>query len=209
VLELLAKVKFATRLELAGKLSVEPGGSFSQLLLDLEASGFISSYQPLDKPKNSLLSRYKIADSFLRTYFNFRSIRSTSPPISRLKAHLGYAFEEFCHLKSHRIAEILGFSGIEYSSGSIFSRSLETTLQGFQIDLAFHRADKVHTLCEIKYTDSPVGAEVIRQFEKTLSLYQEKYKNTVQRVLISASGAENSLVRKAFFDRVISLNELI
>jgi len=75
--------------------------------------------------------------------------------------------------------------------------------------LLFQRADRVHTLCEIKYTDAPVGTEVVNSFEKTVTIYKEKFKNTIHRVLISAEGAHKSLVNKAVFDRIVRLKDVI
>ena len=213
VIKALACVRYATRLELAKKLKVEPGGSFSQLLQDLEASGFIASYHPIDRPTNSLLCRYRIADPFLRTYFSFLKLQSSAlqaaPPIEKLKAHLGHAFENYCREHAAVIAKLLEFSGIQYTAGSYFSRVVERELKGFQVDLVFQRADRVLTLCEIKYTDAPVGSEIIRAFERTLGLYREIFPNTIQRVLISAAGVTPSLKDKAVFDQVITLDDLL
>lgn len=208
IIEQLAKRRFATRQELAQLLKAVPGGSFSALLKDLEASGFIEGYHPIDKDSGSLLERFRILDPFLITYFSLRNVRSALPPISRIKSHLGYAFENFCRANADAIAKILGFSGIDYSSGSYFSRTIKE--RSFQVDLLFLRADKVHTICEIKYTDAPVGGEIVRKFERTLSLYQELFKSkTIQRVLISAAGVDQALKNRGVFDRVIDLEELI
>lgn len=71
-----------------------------------------------------------------------------------------------CH--SHTIAEKLGFSAVNYNFGAWFDKS--DTI-GTQIDLVFIRAEKVITLCEIKYQKYNIGKEVIDEVEKKIQNY--------------------------------------
>jgi len=64
VLKFLGAHRFSTRLLLAKHLGVKPGGTLSRLLADIEASGFIASYSPLDKAEDSILERYQLSDPF-------------------------------------------------------------------------------------------------------------------------------------------------
>jgi alcohol dehydrogenase YqhD (iron-dependent ADH family) len=54
----------------------------------------------------------------------------------------------------------------------------------------------------------PVDASVIAPFERAISLYSRRVKQRVERVLITAAGATESLKRKGYFDRVLTLAEL-
>jgi hypothetical protein len=86
------------------------------------------------------------------------------------------------------------------------------TLQqkGFQIDLVYHRADQVHTVCEIKYTREPVGKEIIVHYERAIALYRTIFpKFSLHRVLISAGGATNELKRAHVFDDIVELDDII
>ena len=65
----------------------------------------------------------------------------------------------------------------------------------YQVDLLYQRADKVFTVCEINYQDTPVGVEAIEDAEKKIqslpitpsrSLTRSR---PVQKVLISYSEA--------------------
>jgi hypothetical protein len=62
----------------------------------------------------------------------------------------GYAFERLCIKNAVAIAERLRFAGIRYRSGPWFKRAQDSR-GGAQINLLFVRADKVLTLCEMKY----------------------------------------------------------
>ena len=85
----------------------------------------------------------------------------------------------------------------------------------YQVDLLYQRADKVFTVCEIKYQDAPVGVEAIEDVEKKIqslpiipsrSLTRSR---PVQKVLISSSGASKGLIERAYFDRILSLEDLL
>ena len=80
---------------------------------------------------------------------------------------------------------------------------------GWQVDLAFKRADCVITLCEFKHTQNPVDLNTAKTTIKKFSLVTLPTKYQVQRVLVSTNGATNQVKNNALFDRIIELNQLI
>ncbi|MBI4582488.1 MAG: hypothetical protein HY717_00450 [Planctomycetes bacterium] len=216
IIDLLAKKRFASRLEIAAHLKLSPGGGLSDLLDELELCGFIESYCPYSTRKEaSKLKRFSIADSYLNFYYKFikpleariKQGEFKKRPEMALNRHsfrtwLGLVFERFCRRRSFKIAEILGFSGVEYRCGPYFKRADK---QGAQVDLVFDRKDRVLTVCEIKYQDSPVTKNVIPEFEAKLSLVNLQYRS-LQKVLIAPRGAEQKVAD--YFDKVIELEEI-
>jgi len=168
IVETLAKCPYGLfRAELAEKAGLDLGGSLSEHLMNLESAGFISSWIPLDKGENSRLIRYHLSDAYLRFYFTFirPSARKVQSGIQqgiyvklsqtgRFNAWRGRAFEYLCIDHAGRIAEILGFSGIDFVCGPFF-RSPKGGQEGVQIDFVFDRADRVISLCEAKSSLSP------------------------------------------------------
>ncbi len=191
------------------------------MLKDLELCGFIQEYTPFNLRSNSLLARYHISDQYLQFYFKFiHPIQSqiensdfNREPTRAIHNDsyikwLGYSFERMCRKKHKLIARILGFEAVEYTYGAYFSRYTQKNNPEFQIDLVFQRKDKVLTVCEIKYLQSPVTANIINEFEKKLDLFPWREKNTIQKVLISGAGATKDLISRSYFDRIITLNDL-
>ena len=220
IIEILSQQKFASRKKLMQTLNITSGGMLTNLLSDLEKSGFICKYHPVHLHVNTILTRYAIADNYLQFYFNFiRPLQNNidngmynQNPTMAIKTDnymkwLGFAFERFCRKYAHVIAKILGFSGVHYQSGVFFNRSTERENPGYQLDLVFDRADNVCTLCEIKYLKSRVSTKVIGEFEKKLSLFQYKAKKTIHKVLICNQGAEQALVNEGYFDQIITEDE--
>jgi hypothetical protein len=91
--------------------------------------------------------------------------------------------------------------------GSYFNRSTNKSNPGYQIDLLFDRDDKVITICEIKYTQDKISSSVISDVERKIELFSNPKNKTIQRILISVHGADDSVIRRHYFDRVISLTD--
>lgn len=213
IVSFLSQKRYATRNEIANYLQLPSGGALSSELLDLQVCGFIDAYSPYHLSEKSHLMRYCIIDPYMQFYFRFIEPNKKqidqgdfrSNPISALNMSvyqqwLGYAFERFCRRSHRQIAALLGFQGVKYRSGSYFSRKAEEEERGFQIDLLFDRDDKVLTICEIKYTQTPLSLKVIDEFEKKMTLLPDIRKKSIQKVLISNRGADQGLQRRAYFD---------
>jgi AAA+ ATPase superfamily predicted ATPase len=210
----------ATRDQLAKAVGVRTGGTLSNMLVDLEECGFIKRIIPLDKPLRSLLSYYQIRDPYLHFYFRFiepqRAVIQNGDfqryPQRALDTHtyrqwLGGAFERFCREQSMTIAEILGFSAVRFRAGTFFRRGNVTDF-GAQVDLLFDRADKVYTVCEVKYQDAPTGVDVIGEVERKIQSLPVNRGRSIQKVLITSSGITKGLQERAYFDRILTLEEL-
>lgn len=217
----LSRAKFATRTEIEKHLKLDGGGSLSNVLDDLESCGFIERYIPFQAKKIGKLVRYCISDNYLRFYFKFIQPISKKieqgfydeAPLGALNQDsyqkwLGYAFERFCRLNHKLIASIIGYQAVNYTSGVFFNRATDKKDKAYQIDLIFDRADHVLTICEIKYLNTKVGVEVVDEFERKLNSLPNEKSKTIEKVLITASGATNSLLEKGYFDVIITLDDL-
>lgn len=216
VIEFLSHAKFLTRNEILQKLEFSSGGRLTELLTDLEECGFIERYVPYSAKPTSKLVRYAIADNYLHYYLRFikpnlqsimRGDYNDRPSellsISEYTQWLGYAFERFCR-KNHRlVAKKLGFEAVRYKYGTFYNRSTK----GYQIDLVFEREDRVTTVCEIKYTETPDTVSVGTKFLQNLALFKPKPSHRIQRVLITVSGATDELRNGGYFDRILDLGD--
>ena len=101
----------------------------------------------------------------------------------------------------------LGFSAVQYQSGAYFKRADLQNNEHSQIDLLFSRKDRVHTVCEIKYTESPVGTSAVAEVERKISLLSLGKKDSISRVLISACGTDKALAQRHYFDAILTLDD--
>ncbi len=159
IVEALAeKSKGLTRTELLATTKLSDGGSTSNILDELEHSGFIQRYLPFGKTKKDAL--YQLIDPYTLFYLTFVKdskakgqgawlAQADSP---KWRAWSGYAFEYICFYHIDAIKKRLGISGVYTEISSWRSQSKEIGTQGAQIDLVIDRNDRVINICEIKFS---------------------------------------------------------
>lgn len=221
VIEILSTQGPQSRANLLSKLELRSGGGVSAVLEELILCGFIERYAPFHLQQDGKSVMYAIADNYLHFYNKFirpnladissrRFNHDPSAAINKaeLDLFMSYRFEQFCRKNHWIIARILGFSAVKYRSGAFFKRGSAVEGPGYQWDLVFDRADKVLTLCEIKYTNAPVGRSVIEGFERRLEKTAIPTKKSIQRILIAVKGASPELLREPYFDHVVTLRDI-
>lgn len=228
ILERIAKGGVSSRANLLKLLKVSSGGNITRIFNDLEASKLIYSIRSFASRPNSKLIRYEIADPYVRMYYKYiapklplidSGVFNKTPTkgllLSEYYQSLGYAFEHYCRANPQLIAEAIGFSDVQYKVGSWLDRGEKSSSSknskggGLQIDLVFQRADRVLTLCELKYTKNKVDLSEAKEFSSRVSALKIDPKYTVQTALIAPNGATDRVLTAGIFDRVIGLNELI
>jgi uncharacterized protein len=153
VVELLAKHKQGlTRDEIIGKTTLSTGGTMTQVLDELEKSGFIMKQPSYLVNKNG--ARYKLDDFF--TFFYLKFMQNKKPNQSWAKevtgqswqSWAGLAFERLCF---YHIAQIKKALGLEVIQAEV-SAWQKVGDNGAQIDMLIDRSDRIINLCEIKFS---------------------------------------------------------
>jgi uncharacterized protein len=193
------------------------GGMLSELLDELEMSGFINTYNGYGKKVKDTL--FRLSDPYSLFYLTFIEPlgKNTSLDFAQLsnlpqwKAWCGYTFENICLTHIAPIRKALGIVGIT-SSVSSFLASAEAGMSGAQIDLLIDRADQSINLCEIKFstTDYEVTKKDIDNIEnkKKVFVYHTDTKKHVFVTLITTMGAVNNSHKINYIDQVITLDDL-
>ncbi|MDX2248381.1 MAG: ATP-binding protein [Bacteroidia bacterium] len=156
IVEALAtKNKGLTRAEIIEESGLSNSGRMTELLSELEESGFIRKYPSFEKKiRNSL---YQLVDFYTLFYIKF--IRDTlvfdennwsgAVDHPQHRAWSGYAFELLCLAHLPQIRKALQIAGIQTASSSWQSRRSD---EGAQIDLVIDRRDQIINLCEMKFS---------------------------------------------------------
>ncbi len=156
--KLAERSKGMSRSELLDATGLPNGGTFTNILEELEQCGFIKKYIPFGKKKRDSL--YQLTDPYSLFYLKFVANRKafgtgiwlTQIDSPKWRAWSGYAFEHICFYHIEQIKKQLGIQGI-YTEISAW-RSKESK-DGAQIDLIIDRRDRVINICEIKFSESP------------------------------------------------------
>lgn len=200
--------------EVARRCNIEPGGGLSRRLEDLVMAGFLSKVRPVDKPDSTRLIRYRLSDEYLHFYFAFIATRSADiasgnvaftrlAPDPRYRQWQGYAFERLCRKHAHLLAEHLRFSGINYRAGEWFKRSAKGK-PGAQVDLVYIRADKVLTVCEMKYVDRIALKPLCESVSLRVEALRQAFPNYgIETVLVLGKACRGQREATGGFDHVL------
>lgn len=152
------KVKGLTRDEIVDQTKLSNGGTLTEILFELEKSGFIRKYNAFGKKNRDSL--YQLSDQFSLFHLKFMTDKKNELGENiwmkmidhpKYRAWSGYAFEQVCLAHAHKIKEALGISGVETSTSAWRS---DSSKNGAQIDLIIDRRDGVINLCEMKFSTS-------------------------------------------------------
>jgi hypothetical protein len=64
-------------------------------------------------------------------------------------------------------------------------------------------------VCEVKYQDAPIGIDVIGEVERKIQSLPVTRGRSIHKVLITSSGSTKGLQERAYFDSVLTLEDLI
>jgi uncharacterized protein len=156
-----------TFLEIVKLAKLESGGGLTNILLELEQTGFVLKVLPFGKKKRDTLHR--LIDQF--TLFHLYWIEKQNPTTDggswwasirsspRWNTWSGYAFENTCMTHIRQIKGALGIAGVSTTHSSWQHASSGSNESGAQIDLLIDRKDDVINVCEMKYTVSPFSID--------------------------------------------------
>jgi AAA+ ATPase superfamily predicted ATPase len=187
-----------TRDEITKQTDIGSGGGLTEVLEELEQSGFIT--QITDISKKPVKSLYLLVDFFSLFYLKFMSAKARDRTFwsnlqgkGRFYDWRGHAFERLCLLHLDQIKDRLGILGIS-TTNSVWS-CLEGDART-QIDLVIDRSDGIIDLCELKFTEdefviSKTYAEKLEE-RKRVFLRRMRAKKSVHLVLLASAGLKKN-----------------
>jgi hypothetical protein len=197
VLRLLAtKRRGLTRDEIIRAGVLSSGGGLTQVLADLEQSGFVFKYMDFATVQGR--SVYQLVDPFVSFYLSFMTGRrrdahywASRRGTGAYNAWKGYAFEMACLLHVPQLKDGLGISGV-----STTVSSWRQPGGHLQIDLVIDRADGVIDLCEMKYSTQPyvVTKDYAARLDAKRAAFQEATgtKQALHTVLVTPRGIKTN-----------------
>lgn len=216
VVEALAqKAKGLSRSDLLKTAGLSDGGTVSNILDELEQSGFIKRYFPFGKAKRDAL--FQLVDPYSLFYLTFVKdskaegqgawlVQFNSP---RWQAWSGYAFEYLCRYHIQSIKKHLGIGSVYTEVSTWRSQRSE---KGAQIDLILDRSDRVINICEIKfsidtYRITKIYADNLRN-KLTAFRAETKTKKTLFLTMITTFGITPNEYAQQLVNDTLDMNAL-
>jgi len=198
----LAKVpKGLTRQEIIDACGLSSGGGATDLLNELEQSGFIQSVIPYKKTSREAI--YRLTDEFSLFYLRFMDGKKFSgndmwtqiSSTNACKIWCGMSFEAICLKHIPQIKKALGISGIS-SEESPWRYRGTISNSGAQIDLLIDRGDRTINICEMKfYTEEfTIDKSYAKELDRKLQVFrdQTKTKKSLFLTFITTYGVRNN-----------------
>jgi uncharacterized protein len=192
---------------------LKSGGYLTDILTELEESGFITAYTPLDKKLKDKI--YRLTDEYSLFYLKFientKSFRAgTWATICNSQSYIswsGYAFENLCLKHIQNIKNSLGIGSL-YTEQSAWYNKKEKA----QIDLVIQRADRCINLCEMKFSGIPfeLTAKYAKELQHKLMAYKlaTATRHTVFTTLVTTYGVKANEHSLNHIDTVVLLKDL-
>lgn len=215
IVELLAQHRYGlTRDEILATFKIVSSGWFSNILDELEASGFIVAQVSFSK--NTKNAYYKAIDNYCLFYVNFKRNKkiqnwATLQNTQQWKTWSGLTFENVCFYHKTQITKKIGISGIQTTISS-WQHKGNDEMAGSQIDMLIDRGDKAINVCEIKFNENPYI--ITKSYAQTLRLkmaafnYFTKNRKTLFFTIITAGGLVQNTEAQSLLQANIDLDDL-
>jgi AAA+ ATPase superfamily predicted ATPase len=209
------KRKGLSRDEIIRAAGLSSGGTLTDILDDLEQSGFITSYEDFSRTHDRFL--YRLTDLFTCFYLEYMG-RHKQRNINFWANHRdegsalvwrGYAFETLCMLHIRQIKYALSIAGV---SAKVSTWRDPSPKSNMQIDLIFDRKDGILDLLEMKYTnnefvvDKAYADKLIER--KNAFAQQTNTRKTIHLILVTSFGLKKNNYSHSF-DHVITLEDIV
>lgn len=209
--------KGLSRSEIIGLSKMKDGGGLSNILQELELSGFVSSYVPYGKKKKDTL--YRLTDYYSLFYLKFiKDIPSneaghwdTLSQTQSWKSWSGYAFENVCLQHIDKLKATLGITGVHTRQYSFWTKGDQDS-EGAQIDLLIDRNDHVINLCEMKFYNDEVSLskEDADKLRRQVGIFRRLSgtKKQLFLTLVTTFGLVKNQYSLGLVDKVVVMDDL-
>lgn len=170
-----------TRNEIIAVCRLQSGGGTTDLIDELEQSGFITGYTPFDKTKKDNI--YKISDEYSLFYLRFiepnkkggAGTWGTIATGAGWRSWSGLAFESICQKHIAAIKMALGIPAV-YTRVSAWRWHPRKGETGAQIDLLIDRKDDCINVCEMKFSETEflIQKAYSAELESKLRVFREQ-----------------------------------
>ncbi len=218
VIRALASVsKGMTRKEIIDSTELNSGGWATQILNELEESGFIMSYLPYNRTSKDLV--YRLSDEYSLFYIKYieKSRATGSGTWLRIsesaswKSWGGYAFEAICLKHVPQIRAALGIGSI-YTEESVWRHVPGKGQPGAQIDLLLDRKDYCINVCEMKFStgEFTVTKKYAEELAQKITVFRdvEKPRKTLFLTMITTYGVAKNQYSKGIVQSELTMDIL-
>src|SRR3990167_1390551 len=208
---------------LATKLNYAKSSALSEHLNDLILSGYITQYNSWSFKTTHVLPKimkYRLSDNFIRFYFRYMKNKmnmieagnytTVSPAtLPGWSSMLGLQFENVVLKNRELLHKALAINPADIiASGTYFQRKTNKQ-KGCQIDYLIQTKYKTLLVCEIKFSQNPIGVNVISSVKDKIAKLSLPRGFAVVPVLIHAGEVTDAVYDADYFINIIDVNQYL
>lgn len=213
-----------TQGELLIMAGLQPGGSSTTVLAELEESGFIMSMHAFGKQHKEKV--FRLVDEYSLFYLSWidevrgNILKNFDPEYWNKKyktptwySWAGHAFENICLKHSKEIKKFLGISGItSIESHWQYIPKNKSQEEGAEVDLVIDRADNCINLCEMKFCEEEfeITSQYAKDLERKKRVFQKVTgtKKTIFLTMITPYGLKENIHSVELINQQLTMNAL-
>lgn len=208
--------------QISKTLNLTRSGELTSQLNELVIAGFLSRdfTWHLKTGDISKLSTYRLKDNYVRFYLRY--IASQKEQIRRdlfamkslsalpgWEAIMGLQFENLVINNYHSLVEIMEIPYSDIVFANPFFQRKTSAMSGCQIDYLIQTRFQNVYLCEIKFSQHPIGLEIIDQMKEKIKRLVLPRHYSYRPVLIHVNGVRNEVIDSGFFSHIIDFGEFL
>lgn len=207
----------ATFEQISRDISLGKGGIISSCLEDLVEIGYVARDYSwnLTTGKETRIAKFRLLDNYLRFYLNYiepvrplieKNLLKTLPAWNII---MGYQFENLVLSNAHQLYELLCIDPQTIVNANPYYQRATESKRGCQIDYLIQDTFNTLYLCEIKFSNKPIGLRVIKAVQEKISYFSRPKSFSVRPVLIHVNGVTDAVVTSRFFSRIINFSQFL
>lgn len=208
---------------LASELQYAKSSALSSYLDDLVLSGYVTKYNSwvLKTGKTSVkLKKYRLSDNFLRFYFRYMENKMDAIDSGRYEnvspsslpgwqSMLGLQFENLVLNNRDLIHQVLAVNPSDIIAHGPYFQRKTARQRGCQIDYLVQTKYNTLFACEIKFSQNPVGLEVVEKVKEKIARLSLSRGLAVLPVLIHAGELTQAVYDADYFVKIINFSEFL
>lgn len=199
------------------------GGSLTDYLNDLEEAGFISKDFSWDFKTGDVnrVVLYRLKDNYLRFYLKY-----IAPRLAKIKkghfalsesitafpgweSIMGLQFENLALNNHALIMKKIGINPSEVVFDNPYLQRKTLAQEGCQIDYLIQTKYNTLYVCEIKFSQHPVGLSVIKEVKNKIESLKRPRGFACIPVLLEVNGVDQTVLDHAYFETIIDFGDLL
>lgn len=203
---------------IANALQREKGGDLSEILLELTQDGLISRDYSwnLKSGKVSKISRYRLRDNYLRFYLKYIMPYRQRVEIDEMdslpagwQSILGLQFENLVVNNRRLLHRLLKIPAQEIIASNPYYQNQTTKHAACQIDYLIQTRFNSLYICEIKFSKSEIGMEIIKEVQEKIAKLTPAKNFSIRPVLIHVNGVSENVIAENYFASIIDFGDFL